>query len=278
MRIELGENGQLRIMKNRWVKFKAIKATWGSYMKFGQRRNNAMFNELLESSSEKKKTNTGWSVILSAILQISALLVLILIPLIYTQALPKAMLATLLVAPPPPPPPPPPPVKTIIKPVARLIQSGQLIQPRANPKDVAVFKEAELPPDVVNNTNQSGVFGGIPGQGIIAGNGPVLPPPKPTAPARIKQGGEVTAASIITQTRPAYPPLARQARIQGSVVLHAIIDKEGKVAQLEVVSGHPLLVQSAIEAVKQWRYKPTQLNGDPVEVDTTIQVTFTMGA
>ncbi len=237
-----------------------------------------MFNELLESSSEKQKTNTGWSVILSALVQISVLLVLVLIPLIYTQALPKAMLATLLVAPPPPPPPPPPPVKEIIKPVARLIQSGRLMQPRAIPKDVAVFKEAELPPDVINNTNQGGVFGGIPGQGIMGGNGPALPPPKPAgAPARVKQGGEVTAASIITQTRPVYPPLARQARIQGVVVLHAIIDKDGKVAQLEVVSGHPLLVQSALDAVKQWRYKATQLNGDPVEVDTTIQVTFTMG-
>ena len=238
-----------------------------------------MFNDLIESSTEKKKTNTGWSVILSAIVQISGLSVLLLIPLIFTQALPKAMLSTLLVAPPPPPPPPPPPVKEIIKPVARLIQSGKLVQPRAIPKDVAVFKEAELPPDVINNTNQSGVFGGLPGQGIMAGNGPALPPPKPVAaPARIKQGGEVTAASIITQTRPAYPSLARQARIQGTVVLHAIIDKDGKVAQLEIVSGHPLLVQSALDAVKQWRYKATQLNGDPVEVDTTIQVTFTMGA
>jgi protein TonB len=238
-----------------------------------------MFNELIESSTEKKKTNTGWSVIVSAIIQISALSVLILIPLIYTQALPKAMLSTLLVAPPPPPPPPPPPVKAVIKPVARLIQSGKLVQPRAIPKEVSVFKEAELPPDVsTNTTNQTGVFGGIPGQGLMAGSGPVPPPPKPAVPARIKQGGEVTAASIITQTRPAYPPLARQARIQGTVVLHAIIDKQGKVAQLEVVSGHPLLVQSALDAVKQWRYKPTQLNGDPVEVDTTIQVTFTMGA
>jgi TonB family protein len=209
-RFQLGENGQLRIMKNRWVKFKAIKATSGSSRKFGKRRKNAMFNELIESSSEKKKTNTGWSVILSAIVQVSALSVLILIPLIYTQALPKAMLATLLVAPPPPPPPP--------------------------------------------------------------------PPPKAAAPVRIKQGGEVTAASIITQTRPVYPALARQARIQGTVLLHAIIDKDGQVAKLEVVSGHPLLVQSALDAVKQWRYKPTQLNGDPVEVDTTIQVTFTMGA
>jgi protein TonB len=238
-----------------------------------------MFNELIESSKEKKKTNTSWSVIVSVIVQISVLSLLILIPLIYTQALPKAMLSTLLVAPPPPPPPPPPPVKTIVKPVARLIQSGKLIQPRAIPKDVAVFKEAEIPPDIVNNTNETGVFGGIPGQGLTGGDGPVLPPPpKAAAPARIKQGGAVTAASIISQTQPAYPPLARQARIQGTVVLHAIIDKQGKVAQMEVVSGHPLLVQSAMEAVKQWRYKPTQLNGESVEVDTTIQVTFTMGA
>jgi periplasmic protein TonB len=238
-----------------------------------------MFNELIESTSEKKKTNTSWSVIVSAIVQISVLSVLILIPLIYTQALPTAMLTTLLVAPPPPPPPPPPPVKTIEKPVARLIQSGKLMQPRAIPKEVTVFKEAELPPDVTaNNNNQSGVFGGIPGQGLMAEGSPLPPPPKAAAPVRIKQGGAVTAASIITQTKPAYPPLARQARIQGVVVLHAIIDKEGKVAQLEAVSGHPLLVQSALDAVKQWRYKPTQLNGEPVEVDTTIQVTFTMGA
>src|SRR3984957_19646648 len=232
---------------------------------------NLMFNELIESSLQKNKTYTGWSVIVSAIIQVSALSILILIPLIYTQALPKAMLATLLVAPPPPPPPPPPPVKDIIKPVARLIQSGKLMQPGAIPKDVAVFKEAELPPDIINNANQSGVFGGIPGQGLMAGD-PVAPPPNAATPARIKQGGAVTAASIITQTRPVYPPLARQARIQGTVVLHAIIDKDGQVAKLEVISGHPLLVQSALDAVKQWRYKPTQLNGDPVEVDTTIQV------
>lgn len=240
-----------------------------------------MFDDLLESTVVKKKTNKSWTVLVSTIVQASILGVLILIPLIYTEALPKAMLSTLLIAPPPPPPPPPPPapVKTIIKPVARLIQSGKLVQPRAIPKEVAVFKEAELPPDVINNTNTGGVFGGIPGQGIIGGSsGPAAPPPpKPATPARIKQGGNVTAASIVTQTRPVYPPLARQARIQGTVTLHAIIDKDGRVAQLEVVSGHPLLVQAALDAVKQWRYKPTLLNGDPVEVDTTIQVTFTMG-
>jgi protein TonB len=71
--------------------------------------------------------------------------------------------------------------------------------------------------------------------------------------------------------------LARQARIQGNVVLHAIIGKDGRVGELEVVSGHPLLVQSALDAVKNWRYQPTQLNGDPVEVDTTITVSFVLG-
>jgi len=236
-----------------------------------------MFDDLLESTVEKKKTNKGWSVVLSGLVQALILGILILIPLIYTEALPKAMLSTLLIAPPPPPPPPPPaPIKTIIKPVARLIQSGKLMQPRAIPKEVAVFKEAELPPDVINNSGTAGgVFGGIPGQGMVAAVAP--PPPKPAAPQRVKQGGNVTAASILQQTRPLYPALARQARIQGNVVLHAIIDKDGRVAQLEVISGHPLLVQSALDAVKQWRYKPTLLNGDPVEVDTTITVTFTMG-
>jgi protein TonB len=238
-----------------------------------------MFDDLLESATEKKKTNKGWSVILSGLVQTLILGILVLIPLIYTQALPKAMLSTLLIAPPPPPPPPPPPqpTKTIVKPVARLIQAGKLVQPRAIPKEVAIFKEAALPPDITSNTGVTGgVFGGIPGQGIIGGAS-LPPPPKAPTPSRIKQGGNVTAASILSQTRPIYPALARQARIQGSVVLHAIIDKEGKVAQLEVVSGHPLLVQAALDAVKQWRYKPTLLNGDPVEVDTTITVTFTMG-
>jgi TonB family protein len=87
----------------------------------------------------------------------------------------------------------------------------------------------------------------------------------------------VTAASIISQVRPAYPPLARQARIQGNVVLHVIITKDGNVEQIDVISGHPLLIQSAVDAVRQWRYEKTLLNGTPVEVDTTITVTFTMG-
>ena len=73
-----------------------------------------------------------------------------------------------------------------------------------------------------------------------------------------------------------YPPLARQTRISGTVRLHAIIGKDGTVHELEVMNGHPLLVQAALEAVRQWRYKPTLLNGEPVEVDTTIDVIFSL--
>jgi|HubBroStandDraft_6_1064221.scaffolds.fasta_scaffold264878_1 protein TonB len=241
-----------------------------------------MFDDLVESSVVRKKTNTGWAVILSTIVQVSVLVVLILIPLIYTQALPKAMMATLLIAPPPPPPPPPPPAEApkIVKPVARLIQQGKLMQPRAIPKQVEVFKEAELPPEA---PVAGGVLGGL-DNGLLGGlgSGPAVaaPPPPPPAPKqtqRIKLGGQVVAAKLVAQPQPVYPPLARQARIQGNVVLHAIIDKDGRVGELQVISGHPLLVQSALEAVKNWRYQPTQLNGDPVEVDTTITVSFVLG-
>jgi protein TonB len=235
-----------------------------------------MFDELVESSVVRKKTNTGWAVILSTAVQVLVLLVLVLIPLIYTQALPKAMMATLLIAPPPPPPPAEAP--KVIKPVARLIQQGKLMQPRAIPKEVAVFKEAELPPEAP--VTGGGVLGGV-DQGLLGGlgAGPAIaaPPPPPKQQQRIKLGGQVVAAKLLAQPQPVYPPLARQARIQGNVVLHAIIDKDGRVGELQVISGHPLLVQSALDAVKNWRYQPTQLNGEAVEVDTTITVTFVLG-
>jgi protein TonB len=117
-------------------------------------------------------------------------------------------------------------------------------------------------------------MGGVIG-GVIGGMGGAPPPPRPTQ-TRIKQGGQVQAAMIINRVQPSYPPLARQTRISGTVRLHAIIGKDGSVQQLEVISGHPLLVQSALDAVRQWRYRPTLLNNEPVEVDTTIDVIFSL--
>jgi len=85
--------------------------------------------------------------------------------------------------------------------------------------------------------------------------------------------GEVVMTKLVA---PVYPPLARQARIQGTVVLHAVISKDGSIEGLTLISGHPMLAPAAIEAVKQWRYKPYLLNGEPVEVDTEVLVNFTL--
>lgn len=244
-----------------------------------------MFDDMVESTITRKKTKKPVTVILSAVIQSAFLAILLLIPLIYTEALPKTMMATLLVAPPPPPPPPPPPapVQVVkVKPMAHLMQAGKLVAPKAIPRDVKIIREEEAPPDVGIVGVTGGVPGGVPGGqaggvigGIIGGVSGAPPPPKMT-PKRITVGGNVVAAKKINDIRPTYPPLARQTRIQGTVRLHAIIAKDGSIQQLEVLSGHPLLVQSALDAVKQWRYQPTLLNGEPVEVDTTVDVIFSL--
>ena len=100
-------------------------------------------------------------------------------------------------------------------------------------------------------------------------------PVKPSAPIRV--GGDVQAARIIQQPIPVYPPLARNARISGQVKLEGIIGKDGRIQHLRVLSGHPLLTQAALDAVRQWVYKPTLLNGEPVEVIAPIEVNFTLG-
>ncbi|MDE3136776.1 MAG: energy transducer TonB, partial [Acidobacteriota bacterium] len=126
--------------------------------------------------------------------------------------------------------------------------------------------------------------GTIPGTGsngqwssILPSTGPAPPPATAAGPSRIRLGGNVEAAKIIHMVRPTYPPFARQAHIEGSVVLSAIIGEDGRVEMLRYVSGPPLLVQPALNAVRQWRYAPTLLNGRPVSVETTITVVFSLG-
>jgi periplasmic protein TonB len=245
-----------------------------------------MFEEMVVSNVKGKKTNKPWTVFISMVLQVFFLAILILIPLIYTEALPKTLMSSILLAPPPPPPPPPPPapVQVVhVKPTAHLMEAGKLVAPKAIPKDVKIIKEEEAPPDV-----GAGMVGGVPGGvaggsmggvigGVIGGAGSTAAPPPPkVTPKRITVGGNVQAAHLVNRVQPVYPPLARQTRISGTVKLHAIIGKSGAVEQLQVVSGHPLLVQSALDAVKQWRYQPTLLNGEPVEVDTEIDVIFSL--
>ncbi len=235
------------------------------------------------------KTKTKYTVLISFVLECFGITILILIPLIYTNTLPATQLMSYLVAPPPPPPPPPPPaVVKIQKVVPREFDAGKLLQPKAIPKNVAIIREDDTPPAAISGV-VGGVPGGVPGGsvgGVIGGiisAAPVAPPPppkveapKPAAPQRIRVGGNVQKAMQLFTPSPVYPPLAKQARIQGVVKLNAVISKEGNIEQLTVVSGHPLLIPAALEAVKKWRYKPTLLNGEPVEVITQIDVNFTL--
>jgi protein TonB len=103
------------------------------------------------------------------------------------------------------------------------------------------------------------------------------PPSIGAPPERLKVGGNVQSAKCVACAPPVYPRFAVVGRIQGTVRMHAIIGRDGSVADLQVVSGHPLLVRAAMEAVRNWRYAPTLLNGLPVEVDTIIDVNFTLG-
>jgi protein TonB len=109
----------------------------------------------------------------------------------------------------------------------------------------------------------------------LLGSGPA-PPPPPKAPTRVRVGGNVEAAALLRQTMPVYPAIAKTAHVQGTVVLHAIIGKDGSVEKLEYISGPTLLMKAAMDAVESWRYKPLMLNGDATEVETEISVVFTL--
>jgi len=238
-----------------------------------------MFEDSLIESGGKLKTARGRTTTFSFILEAVIIGVMVLIPLIFTEALPHAQLMMSLVAPPPPPPPPPPPAAVrVVKVVQTDIVNGQLRTPTKIPKKVEIIKEEEAPPPSMGVVG--GVPGGVPGgqmNGVIGGiisNAPMAVPKVAVQRVRVSQG--VTQGMVLHKVQPTYPPLARTARVQGSVVLAAVIGKDGAIQNLHVLSGHPLLQQAALEAVKQWKYRPYILNGEPVEVDTQVTVNFTL--
>lgn len=243
-----------------------------------------MFEDSLIESGGRLRTKRGATTLLSFVLQVFLIGILILIPLLYTEALPKQQLMTFLVAPPPPPPPPPPPAAAPIK-VVKQIQSdivnGQLRTPTKIPEKVQMIKEEEAPPVMATGGVVGGVPGGVPGGqmgGVIGGiiSSTPVAVPRVATPQRVRVSQGVSQGLLIRKVQPVYPPLARQARIQGNVVLQAEISKDGTIENLRLMSGHPMLAPSAIEAVKQWRYKPYFLNGEPVEVETQITVIFSL--
>ena len=160
------------------------------------------------------------------------------------------------------------------------IVNGALRTPTKIPQKIQMIKEEEAPAPVMAS---SGVVGGVPGgipggtmggvMGSIISSGSAIVP-KIATPQRVRVSAGVTSGLKVKDVKPVYPPLARQARIQGTVVLHAVISKDGSITGLNLVSGHPMLAPAAIDAVKQWLFKPAMLNGQPIEQTTQIKVVF----
>ena len=243
-----------------------------------------MFEDSLLESGGKLKDKRGRYTSVAFLIEAAILGVVLLIPLFITEELPTAQLTTFLVAPPPPPPPPPP--AAAVQHVQHVVQTdivnGQLRTPTRIPKKIQQIVEDAPPPDMGAATG--GVVGGVPGGtpggtpgGVLGSILSSIPQPVPQQPKLIRVSSGVSSGLLIHKVSPDYPPLARQARVQGTVLLEATIAADGTIENLRVVSGHPMLVSSAVNAVKQWRYRPYLLNGQPVEVQTTVEVHFNLG-
>jgi len=238
-----------------------------------------MFEDSLMESAHKIRTQARLTTSISFVVQACLVGFLILLPLIYTEALPSRLLNTMVVAPPPPPPPPPPAQPQIqhVQHVSEIV-NGELRTPSKIPKKIEMIKEEEAPPP--STGVMGGVVGGVPGGqagGVLGGLiQSTAPPPKVAAPQKVRISQGVLEGNKLRDVQPQYPQMAKVAHIQGDVVLRAVISKQGSIENLTAVSGPPLLIPSAMDAVKQWRYKPWVLNGEPVEVDTIITVKFHM--
>ncbi len=241
------------------------------------------------------KTRRPLTVVVAALGEAILITSLVLVPMFFVEELPtRGLLRALMLAPVPTAPPAPPPPMLVKRiphsaPPPRRFNADALVSPVVVPKIVAIISEA---PAVEMEAMAGGVPGGIPGP-VLTGTGTgffssalsVAPPPPPPKAAQnaaialtqITVGGDVQAGLILQKIQPIYPGLARQARIQGAVQLKAIIGVDGKIKSLTAVSGNPLLVDAALDAIRHWTYQPTLLNGIPVEVKTEIVVRFQLG-
>ncbi|MCY4598042.1 MAG: energy transducer TonB [Bryobacterales bacterium] len=232
-----------------------------------------------QSSLEEATVARGWSFAGSLVLQVIGLVGLILLPLLNTYEIDPTVWArrSFGLAVPPPPAPPPPRVRPAPKPV-RVRYTADFRAPSAIPENVAVlFDSGELASPIAGMAAAQGPPGGlgIPGSAGVIGmfptDGRTLPLPPP-----IRVGGQIQNARILSKVQPEYPEEALAAYVTGTVKLEAVIAVDGSVRDVKLISGHPMLTAAAIEAVSQWRYRPTKLNGQEVEVITLIDVNFNL--
>jgi protein TonB len=239
-----------------------------------------LFSDCLLESGARERKRRSVATTFSFILQCVVVGLMLIVPLMFTDALPTQQFLTFLVAPPPPPLPPPAAVVKVVR-QTDVLNNGQLRTPTRIPQKVEMIREEEAPPPAPAGGVIGGVPGGIPGGqlgGVIGGiisstpTATSIPRLEPVKRVRVSQG--VTQGMVIHKVEPTYPRIALGARITGIVLLKAIIGKDGNIKELQVVSGHPMLVPAAMTAVREWRYRPYLLNGEPVEVETNITVTF----
>lgn len=241
-------------------------------------REGDFFHDSLFASGAKSGPRNPWAAVGSVTLLSLVLLAVILIPLFHTDTLPKRETLTMLLA--------PPLAAASAVPTFRVPTPTYTSKSISIPTPIHMTPETPAPP--VDATGE--VVGGVPG-GLVGGvpsgvltevlNGthsvpvPVLATTSPT-PKRIRIASRVADSNLIHDVAPTYPPEAGRARIEGTVVLLAVIAKDGTVQDVRVQSGLPVLAQAAINAVKQWRYKPYILNGEPIEVASQITINFTL--
>ena len=254
---------------------------------FTPARRATLFSETLLDMSSPRQPRRMANVTLSIVFHVLILSALLLPPLYFTQTIDlRGFTQTTLVAPLPPPPPPPAQAiaRTTPAPRRTFVAGGRLTAPTFIPLKIAMLKEEPLPPDVAVGV-VGGVPGGVPGGqlgGVIGGIVsdasrinvplPAAPVMHPQAPVRV--GGRVRPPRVLSKPSPVYPPLAKQTKVQGVVTIDAVIDAEGNVVEMRVVSGHPLLISAALDAVKQRKYEPTYLDDQAIAVQLIVTVTF----
>jgi protein TonB len=228
-----------------------------------------------ESTGRIRTRSRGWRMA-AFLFNGSILLALVLIPLIYPEALPRQMMSMLLEAPPPPPPqpaPPPTPRQTFHG--APEMDRDQLTAPRMIPNTIARYSEPEAPaPGGFLAMDSSRDAASAADEAFRGQRHATIAPAAPTGPVRVPS--TIVAGLLLNKTIPHYPPIAVAAHIEGTVILQATISTSGTIENLRVVGGPAMLQQAALDAVSNWRYRPYLLNGKPVEVETTVNVIFTL--
>ena len=240
-----------------------------------------MFEDSLVESQNRIHTKSRWFAIGSFLAQAALLLLLVLYPLFHPLALPKQSIERLLIAPSAPQPSAHVEVRRANIPSSpnRTLPSlqMQLEAPSKIPNRVATINDAQSQPPgpiEIGQTYGSGIPGGIP-LGFPAPTITVAKPAVPKHPLTVSSG--VAAGLLLSPIRPIYPAIAKAARVQGTVVIEATISRLGAIENLQVTEGPPMLRQAAIDAVAAARYRPFLLSGEPVEVQTSIHVIFSLG-